>query len=234
MEFLFDDPEEEEKASALSVEVSDSITVQLHIAKEDFNQAKKSLFATYLWSASSVLAKKLVDLQNVVQNKLVLEFGAGAGLPSITAVKLGAAKVCACDFPAPTVLDTLRRNIRENDVDITVVPHIWGEDVTPLLEVIDNRKYDIILASECVWKPDAHIDLFKSVKECINTGGFLMLSYAHHIPTLQGEYDQFIDYCEQAGFKRLESSPVPGKHMWNDSIVDIYFHMLQYTPNAEQ
>lgn len=53
-------------------------------AEDDFNKDKITLFATHLWTGGKVLATYLAtSLADQVKGGSVLEFGAGAGLPSM-------------------------------------------------------------------------------------------------------------------------------------------------------
>jgi predicted nicotinamide N-methyase len=55
-------------------------------------------FWAYAWPGSQALARYLLDTPGLVQHKRVLDFGAGGGLASIAAAKLGAAHVLALDI----------------------------------------------------------------------------------------------------------------------------------------
>lgn len=66
------------------IEVESDLNVQLYLPEDDFNSKKSTLFATYLWSESPVLARKLLQvLKNVIGDSSMLEFGAATGLPFI-------------------------------------------------------------------------------------------------------------------------------------------------------
>jgi EEF1A N-terminal glycine/lysine methyltransferase len=211
------------------VHISDELQVQLFTAEEDCNAQKKTLFATHVWSGSVVLAKALAERKASVQNARMIEFGAAAGLPSITAAKLGAALVCSTDFPSPTVLQTLQRNISINNVDekVIVKSHIWGESVQPLLEANGQQKFDIALAAECLWRHESHNVLLRSILSVLKPKGLLIITYSHHIPGLENDDDHFIRACQDAGMLVVERSTIAGKHMWSDRMVDIFIVVLQ-------
>jgi EEF1A N-terminal glycine/lysine methyltransferase len=221
---------DDESADVTVIKISHDIEVTLSIAEEESNESKKVLFATYIWTGSNVLAKYLVSIKDVIQGANVLEFGAAAGLPSIVAGKLGAKLVCASDFPSPPVITTLEKNIIANNVDsiVKVVPHIWSEDVSPILTLNKDEKYDIILAAECLWKHDSHPLLLQSILDTIKPNGILILTYSHHIPGLEAADDAFITSCSEQGFALEERIVSEGKHMWSDRIVDIYTCTLRY------
>ena len=132
-----------------------AVQLQVWVAEDEFNQQKKTLFATHIWPGSRTLAKHLIQQSDIVKGKSVLEFGAGAGIPSMTARKIGAQFVCATDYPAPTVLENLRTNIELNcsdDKNIAYCGFMWGDDVSPLLDTNEGQRYDVLLASECLWR----------------------------------------------------------------------------------
>eukprot|EP01031_Cornospumella_fuschlensis_P024829 gene24829-30003_t len=229
MDFLFGVDDGQPEPPKLSVELGSNLHVSLSIPDDDFNEGKSTLFATYLWSGSTLLAKKLLGLQeDLIRGSCVLEFGAAAGLPSIVAAKLGALNVCASDYPSFTVLRTLEANVAENSVvnSCKVVPHIWGEDVSALLSANSGNRYDLVLAAECLWKHNAQVDLLKSIKGCIKQGGTLLLTYSHHIPNLEAEDNKFIALAEEQGFRLVERAAESGKHMWSDRTVDIFWCMF--------
>ena len=138
----------------------------LRLAEDDLNEDKKSLFATYLWNGSKMLSKYLVEnLNTFMEGKTVIEFGSGAGLPSLVCNKLGASVVCATDYPAESVINVLQENIDRNmnieNGDMIVMPHKWGDDCTELLGINGGQKFDVVLASECLWR---HEQVFKHIK----------------------------------------------------------------------
>jgi len=61
-----------------------------------------------------------------------MELGAGAGLPSILSVLLGAELVVATDFPDKQIIENLRRNVAANvprleQSKIHICAHRWGD-----------------------------------------------------------------------------------------------------------
>lgn len=52
-------------------------------------------------------------------------------------------------------MENLDRNIGRNGLDrarIQAVPYIWGEDAGPVLATNADRPFDILVASECLWR----------------------------------------------------------------------------------
>lgn len=228
--------DEEPDTDILLVEIS-GITLSVLVASDDFNEGKKTLFATMIWNGSKVLASYLLgEGRPFVAQKRVIEFGAGAGVPSLISLRGGASFVCCSDYPAQKVLATLNKNITLNVEPssagkIKVVGHIWGEDVTSLLQAIGGDQYDVALAAECLWKHDSHTDFLRSLAASIKPEGFLIVTFSHHIPGLEADDLSFFDKAASFGFRPISAQSFPTKHMWSDKTVDMYLHILQLCPN---
>ncbi len=209
--------------------------VSLETAESDSNAEKITLFATHIWKGCVSLAEVLIELRENIQNKAVLEFGAASGLPSIITAKCGAAKVCASDYPSQEVIDTLKRNVKRNEMDtlVTVVPHIWGSAVSSLLAENCGRKYDVIVMAECVWRHDCHDDLLLSVRSCLKEEGRLLMTYSHHVPGCEDADDAFCRKAEQCGFFLREKRILRIPHQWKpDEMKSLFFCDFTFQPKV--
>lgn len=163
----------------------------------------RSLFSHFLWNASLLLAElieagtlglpaggdttgagagtadvgKLVPVPPLadfdIRGRSTIEMGAGTGLPSLMAALLGARRVLVTDYPAPVVIENLRKNVELNmkehqegqdakDVDIKVEGHGWGELETQLAQ--ENKgAFDRVLCADCLWMPEQHENLRRSI-----------------------------------------------------------------------
>ena len=193
--------------------------IRLDTAETDENEGKITLFATTIWEGSKTLATILLELEDQIKNHSVLEFGAGAGLPSVVSAKLQASRVCASDYPSQPLLDTLNKNFRINEIDnAKIVPHIWGSSVDELISANDGQKYDFVIAAECLWRQDCHSALLHSIEAVIKPTGTLIIGYSHHIPGCEEIDDQFVLMAIQKGFFLKEKRVVHVPHQWNRSI----------------
>ncbi|KAI9155254.1 nicotinamide N-methyltransferase [Paramyrothecium foliicola] len=158
----------------------------------------RRLFSHYLWNASLLLAE-LVERDSLppsppgvekpdaglgagvdfdVRGLDIMELGAGTALPSMMAGLLGARRVVVTDYPAPTVMKTLRANIARNirpelapaQPDGPVTPsvlvegHAWGELApTDALCAADRHAFDRLLVCDCLWMPWQHANLHASI-----------------------------------------------------------------------
>jgi predicted nicotinamide N-methyase len=69
----------------------------------------------FVWTAAYVLAAYIATSQEFI-GKSILELGAGAGLPSITAACCGSKRVVLTDRNEPVILEILNTNIALNSV----------------------------------------------------------------------------------------------------------------------
>lgn len=196
----------------------DTIEVTLQTAEDEFNIEKKTLFATYIWNGGKVLTEYLIQHHEIVLNKTVVELGAAAGLPCIVAAKLGASFVCATDYPSSSVLKSLQFNMNYNNIrNSCVLPHIWGESVEVILASNDGVQFDVVMASECLWRHECHVTLLQSAKSLlVPHSGKLILTYSHHIPGLEHEDDEFFNIAVSEGFQIDHKETFIAPHMWND------------------
>jgi EEF1A N-terminal glycine/lysine methyltransferase len=209
-------------------------TLRIYTAENDFNPGKKTLFATYIWSGSRVMADYLVNTKrDEIVNSSILELGSGTGIPSLICGKIGASLVCASDYASPLVLSTLNQNIQVNGLEMIVKmkEHIWATNIEELLIVNNHQKYDIVLASECLWKHEIHTDLLTSIIGSIKPCGKLIISYSHHIPGLEAQDDHFLTLAEEKGFVIRQQLTIPAPHMWTseklNNVFIIEFEYLQ-------
>lgn len=208
--------------------------IRLSIAADDFNDKKRSLFATMIWNGAKVLAEFLSEDFNVkkfIRRKSIIEFGAAAGLPSIACYKMGAACVCASDYPSSSVIVNLSDNITRNTNNSTAVEayskigcisYSWGSNVDELVAFNNGTLYDVVIASECLWHHESHGIFLQSVAGVLRDNGTFILSYSHHIPGIESADDAFFAEAVRHGFAVANRRTVLSKHMWSEKEVEIY------------
>ncbi|PWZ03359.1 hypothetical protein BCV70DRAFT_204149 [Testicularia cyperi] len=135
------------------------------------------IFAHRQWRAGMLMSDALLSGAFPIENRAVLELGAGTGLPCITAAHIGSARIVVCsDYDEPALVRELKANVRANsppDPDqarkIKVVGHIWGKNVEELLDVLPRgvTRFDDVLLADCLWDPLSHADLLKSILETL-------------------------------------------------------------------
>lgn len=249
-----------DEIDTFTVEKLGPFTLYLQVAEDDFNNGKKTLFATMIWHGSRALAEHLIsNFSDSVQSKSVIEFGAGAGLPSLICHKLGAALVTSSDYPARSVTRNLISNAARNilcdhtlglqtsclssdneddravqdnlqlsEKKFYVIEHIWGETASPLLDPLYgvSDKYDVVIASECLWKSDTHEDFAHSINNVLKPGGVCLMSFSHHIPGLESKDLAFFKIMERNNFSVINVHEVAVPHMWSDKCAVVYIYEL--------
>lgn len=128
--------------------------ITFHLPNHDGSNTQ--LFAHYQWDAGWELANEMVlscqaghagvqtDRWADVRNMSCVELGAGTGLPSLVAAKVGAGQVVVTDYPDPGILRTLEKNVAlqkgrgdcgnggEMSPEISVAGLEWGNETQGL------------------------------------------------------------------------------------------------------
>ena len=212
-------------------------TFLVRLADSDTNEARKTLFACHLWQGAVVLARHMGRASIDWASSAVVEFGSGAGLPSMTAMVLGARQVVASDFSSEPVLRNLSSNIeatkeklqlRGRPSDAVVVGHRWGDDVSPLLAANAGQLFDLAIFAECLWKHDQHVSLLASLRGVLAVGGTAIVAFSHHIPGLELQDLGFFAMAEELGFEEIFAEETVAPHMWKAADnVTIYIRHLR-------
>ena len=277
-------PNEDDNSFSIVNEVIGPYEFQIVSAEDDFNSNKKTLFATMVWTGARVLSNYLLtNVSSEIENKSVIELGAGSGLPSMVCRKIGSKVICSSDYPAPTVLQTLHKNcllnsnksghnylygidniimnegvtesdnscksscdstyntvsniysetnnsivrLTSKDCDIHVIGYIWGNDVNLLLKPTNGEQYDVVIASECLWKADEHYSLINSICKLLKIGGKIFISFSHHMPGNEEIDLNFFKLAEERGLFTVKTSCINAPYMWDPSkLVPLYVYEL--------
>ncbi|KAJ1341906.1 hypothetical protein BSLG_003557 [Batrachochytrium salamandrivorans] len=131
------------------------------------------LYAHHVWKASILLSRLMVIAENdpcapdvamgSFKGKTVLELGAGTGLPSIIAVKLGAQRVVA-----PLAITS--SGLTEKVVPSASVP-LNGEVL--LVNGVVHTLFDIILLADTFWMEHQHDNLLADIKSLLSPSGIV-------------------------------------------------------------
>mmetsp|Transcript_55424 Transcript_55424/g.120760 ORF Transcript_55424/g.120760 Transcript_55424/m.120760 type:complete len:416 (-) Transcript_55424:138-1385(-) len=105
--------------------------------------SQRKLFAARLWPAAALIAEELGAIPALVENKCVLEIGAGAALPSVCAALARAHAVLVTDYPDSRMLDNIRANITRNlghaqQQGVRVVGYDWSQCPERLLTELSH------------------------------------------------------------------------------------------------
>jgi len=184
--------------------------------------------------------------RNPLIGKRVIELGAGAGIPSWSALHCGADLVVCTD---QGIADRIRclaecalRNLEDiekrteqskqfggeefntnNDLNcgiVKVCPYSWGTPIDPILETIQCSNsqqdkeldqvhlFDVVIAADCIYMPDFHEPLLKSIKLLIHRPnksdhrwGMALLPFALHGNTKDENVWNIVPLAIEMGFE---------------------------------
>ncbi len=131
---------------------------------------------SFCWASGQVLAQYLLQHPETVQNKCVVDIGAGSGIVAIAAAKAGAHKVFACDIDSDA-LCAAKHNAALNQVEIECVRNLeevkqpidlicaadlmYDRDNYPMLQQFRERAIEVLLADSRLKQiPDPHYTRF--------------------------------------------------------------------------
>lgn len=121
------------RRNVATTETDDLITLQM--------VKKHALWGDHLWNGGCWLARHLDSHPGLVCGKRVAELGAGAGLPSVIACRLGASRVVCTDYPDSELIDNIATNLRTN---------CPGQENRAIARVRNkNRKYCLLFRVTC-------------------------------------------------------------------------------------
>jgi methyltransferase-like protein 23 len=125
-------------------------------------------YGLLLWESAVALARSLHARSTLVENKQVLELGAGVGLPGLVARSLGAEVWQTDNLTA--ALEIARLNARANEVGgITRFNADWTRWT-------DDRLYDVILGSDILYERAMQGSVVSIFRRNLAPDGFVLLA----------------------------------------------------------
>ena len=222
---LFADPENYYPPSppptVESYTMQDGAVIALHLV------GHSSLEAHHLWNGSRVVAQHFEAHPALVRGRTVLELGAGAGLPSIAAAVLGAARVVVTDYPDPDLVETMWKNVRgcaliprtddEGDASLPIVVdgYVWGADAAPLLahllpgpdaaarDPAAGGGFDVLVLADLLFRHSEHGHMLDSIDKAMarRRGSVAYVVFSSYRPWLAHKDLAFFDLARQRGFE---------------------------------
>ena len=190
-----------------------------------------------LFQGAKVLSENMIRQHaGSIKGQSVVEFGAGAGLPSLVALSLGARHVVATDYPSSSVIENLTRNLTSHctslalaSLPFNIVSHIWADEasITEILSANNGEGFDIALAAECLWRHELHNDLAVSLYRSLRVRGRAMITFSHHFPGRESLDLKFFDIAKDIGLHVVAKSSFQAPHMWSGRVVDIHLYELE-------
>ena len=126
-----------------------------------------------IWASAHAMTLFLQEERGWIQNKIVLEIGAGIGIPSLS-IAAQTQKIIISDY-APDAVALLQKNIEhlnlKNAQAISLDWNIIAEDTIA----------DTILLSDTNYEPTAHNNLVLLIDKYINKGSTILLATPNRI-----------------------------------------------------
>jgi predicted nicotinamide N-methyase len=124
-------------------------------------------YGAALWPAAVALGHALCARPDVVRGKRVLELGAGVGLGSLVAKKLGA-DVTASDMH-PDMAELCRFNAEANGLSVPYTAFDWADESFA-------ERYDTIIGSDLLYDPKLTPLVLSVTKRLLVKGGLAVFS----------------------------------------------------------
>ena len=135
-----------------------------------------------VWDPAIVMSQYLAQNTHLFAGKRVLEVGAGHALGSVVVASLGARHVVATDY-SEEVLALSRANFELNlrdhpaDASVEARPLEWGREQDLIALNVHERPFDLILASDCVYKQDLFGPLIATLHAAASDDGLVLISH---------------------------------------------------------
>ncbi|KAF2214836.1 hypothetical protein CERZMDRAFT_110407 [Cercospora zeae-maydis SCOH1-5] len=208
---LFQEPEgyykEREKPADVTHKTLSGNVLQLHLSTQN------PLWGHLLWQGGRTIADYLeANKAQYVQDKTVLELGAGAGLPSLICAINGAKRVVVTDYPDTELIDNLRANIRDcsllpDDVShVVATGYIWGADTSDLTCHLEpgrsNSGFDIVILADLLFNHSEHGKLLQSIRQTLKRSrdAQALVFFTPYRPWLLQKDLAFFDLARDDGF----------------------------------
>ena len=126
-----------------------------------------------IWGSAQAMTHFLQEEPAWIQDKIVLEIGAGIGMPSFC-VASKTKKITISDY-APDAVELIQKNIEYLKLTNTLALHIDWNNVS------EDMIADTILLSDTNYEPAAHHQLFFLIVTFINKGSTILLATPNRI-----------------------------------------------------
>ncbi|KAI4688029.1 uncharacterized protein J4E84_004957 [Alternaria hordeiaustralica] len=167
------------------------------------------LWGHFLWNAGRTISEYLEEnAKELVENRTVLELGAGAGLPSLVCALNGAAQTVVTDYPDAELVENLQYNVDHCELlpkppKIVAEGYLWGAPTSNLTKYLaDGSGFDVLILADLLFNHSEHAKLIKTVqltlKKSPNSRAYVF--FTPYRPWLYEKDLAFFDVAKEAGF----------------------------------
>lgn len=154
------------------IEIAQGIILVIHEMEDVCDSVTcRTLTGAWIWDSAMVLSQWMSDQapsEYDFKGKTVVEFGAGTGLPGLTAAKLGANRVILTVIQQ--LIPVLQKNAEANELGdrVTVCQSVWGSELPVQLRELEH--VDLVLLSDVFFDVMEMSALAKTLKEVCRNG----------------------------------------------------------------
>eukprot|EP00039_Didymoeca_costata_P023854 m.8542 g.8542 ORF g.8542 m.8542 type:complete len:313 (+) comp3915_c0_seq1:416-1354(+) len=165
-----------------------------------------------VWPSEEVLCYYILQHKSMLEGKRICELGAGmAGLAGFAAVSAGAEEVLLTDGNEESVrnlsYNVTANSVMCNDKLVSTAKVVW--DRSDSYDSFRN-KFDLLIAADCLFFTEVHIDLVHTIDTLLNAKGACWLV----APRRSGSLDKFVN-------KAKESFDVKVSHKFDERITKL-------------
>lgn len=138
------------------------------------NEVVSEELQSFVWPCGLLMSCYIMHNKDAFKDKLILEIGAGVGLPSLVAGKLGASKCIITDrAEEEKVITNIKNNITDNELDKVcfAFPVNWGHNIVEdLVEVTkEAHKIDYLIGSDVFYTTEAFDEILLTYVALLKT-----------------------------------------------------------------
>lgn len=170
-----------------TVELSSGTTLNIRLV------SKHVLWGNHIWNGGRWLADHFDrHPEETVRGRRVIELGAGGGLPSLVALREGAAQVILTDYPDSELIDNLRVNLDQNIPDwpsraAAALGFCWGSSLEEIRKHAvaggGDGQFDVVIMCDLVFNHSQHSRLLDSCHRLLkDEGGVAWCVFTHYCP----------------------------------------------------
>jgi len=145
---------------------------------------------------------------NLIKDKTVLEFGAGAGLPSLVCGLKGASTTVVTDYPDAELIENLQYNVDHCDglgtpPKVFVEGYLWGASTDRVMHHLPGSNgFDILILADHLFNHSEHAKLLDSIKKTLKRTheAKALVFFTPYRPWLLQKDLAFFDLARNGGF----------------------------------
>lgn len=138
----------------------------------------------------------------------MLEFGAGAGLPSLVCCLKGARTTVVTDYPDADLIENLQYNVDHCEglgkpPSVSVEGYLWGAPTDRLVQHLsDDDGFDILILADLLFNHSEHAKLLESVRKTLKRTpeAKALVFFTPYRPWLLQKDLAFFDLARDGGF----------------------------------